>query len=344
MTTNSTYSQYPFGMQMPGRQSPLIAGDEHRYGFNGMEMDDEVKNQRGTSYDFGARMYDPRVGRWLTIDPLAGKYPFLSPYAFAGNNPIIFNDPNGEDIGETVKYQNDKNAQAATKLAYSNDIVKSMFDLFAKQNSGLYRSDVDGKLSNHDLFFGTNVGMDNGLTELSVWDSNKEKWVKLKNADKQITNGDFKVRLEINLEVFTNEDYNPAQVGENLDVLAHELYVHGNNAVKILSEWESSGKSTEDLEKLKTDLQDWVDAGGDGEHKAAAMNENKDFTKVGKSFTKQLWEDFSNESDVDLKSEKRETYSKFVGRLVSETQRGGSDKFEKEIREYDTQLKTENPE
>jgi hypothetical protein len=34
--------------------------DTYRYGFNGMEMDDEVKNQHGTSYDFGARMYDPR--------------------------------------------------------------------------------------------------------------------------------------------------------------------------------------------------------------------------------------------------------------------------------------------
>lgn len=69
----------------------------YRYAFNGMEKDDEVKG-RGNSYDFGARMYDSRLGRWLTIDPLAGKYPSISPYVFVANSPIIFIDPDGKDI------------------------------------------------------------------------------------------------------------------------------------------------------------------------------------------------------------------------------------------------------
>lgn len=69
-----------------------------------MEKDDEIKGQ-GNSYDFGARLYDPRVGRWLSIDPLESKYTGLSPYNFVANNPIIFIDPDGEKIvwGEVGK-------------------------------------------------------------------------------------------------------------------------------------------------------------------------------------------------------------------------------------------------
>src|SRR5690554_756067 len=68
----------------------------YRYGFNSMEKDDNIKGE-GNSYDFGARIYDPRVGRWLSRDPQAGKYTSWSPYHFGYNNPIITIDPNGEE-------------------------------------------------------------------------------------------------------------------------------------------------------------------------------------------------------------------------------------------------------
>ena len=67
------------------------------FGFNGKEKDDEIKGN-GNSLDFGARIYDPRVGRWLACDPLASKYPSLSPYQFCANNPIIFIDNDGKLI------------------------------------------------------------------------------------------------------------------------------------------------------------------------------------------------------------------------------------------------------
>ncbi len=70
---------------------------EERFGFNGKEKDNEVKGV-GNSYDFGARIHDPRLGRWLSLDPLMKKYPDLSPYCFVANTPIGAKDADGRDI------------------------------------------------------------------------------------------------------------------------------------------------------------------------------------------------------------------------------------------------------
>lgn len=68
---------------------------DYRYGFNGIEKDDELKGN-GNSYDFGARFYDARVGRFLSLDPDKKLYNDLSPYVFAGNNPIALIDEEGK--------------------------------------------------------------------------------------------------------------------------------------------------------------------------------------------------------------------------------------------------------
>ncbi|MFZ4400468.1 MAG: RHS repeat domain-containing protein [Bacteroidales bacterium] len=71
--------------------------DECRFGFNGKEKDDEIKGT-GNSLDFGARIYDPRIGRWLSLDPLMKKYPDVSPFSFCANNPIFWMDKGGREI------------------------------------------------------------------------------------------------------------------------------------------------------------------------------------------------------------------------------------------------------
>ncbi len=88
-------SSYLFGMLMPGRHDE-INGNPYTYGFNGMERDEEVKGA-GNSYDFGARMHDPRVGRFLSLDPSMKKYPAQSPYNFVFNSPLMFKDADGKD-------------------------------------------------------------------------------------------------------------------------------------------------------------------------------------------------------------------------------------------------------
>ena len=81
----SATDMFPFGMQMPGRT--YNSGGQYRYGFQGQEKDNEIKGD-GDIIDFTYRVYDPRIGRFLSIDPLVKKYPFYSPYHFSSNQPI----------------------------------------------------------------------------------------------------------------------------------------------------------------------------------------------------------------------------------------------------------------
>jgi RHS repeat-associated protein len=91
-------------MLVPNRHK---AGDDYRYGFNGMEKDDEVKGE-GNSYDYGARLFDPRIARWFSTDALESKYPYLSTYSYAANNPILNVDFDGNDWGYSTFQKNGK--------------------------------------------------------------------------------------------------------------------------------------------------------------------------------------------------------------------------------------------
>jgi hypothetical protein len=81
---------YPFGMVMPGRKF----GGLGRHGFNGMESSPEIKGE-GNSYTAKYWEYDPRLVKRWNIDPVIKEYE--SPYMCFSGNPILFNDPDGDD-------------------------------------------------------------------------------------------------------------------------------------------------------------------------------------------------------------------------------------------------------
>jgi RHS repeat-associated protein len=89
-TTKGIHSAFGFGMQMPGRNG----GEDYRYAFNGMEHDPEVSGD-GNSYTTEFRSYDPRLGRWKSLDPLMANFAGLSAYIGLGNNPVSLTDPSG---------------------------------------------------------------------------------------------------------------------------------------------------------------------------------------------------------------------------------------------------------
>jgi len=127
LQTGSTYEPdvinsndyYAFGGQMNGRDFTNPGAQAYRYGFNGKENDNEVKGA-GNQQDYGMRIYDPRIGKFLSVDPMTSKYPELTPFQFASNNPIGNIDLDG--LEGTPATATDAKVNAA------NDIVSKSYD------------------------------------------------------------------------------------------------------------------------------------------------------------------------------------------------------------------------
>ncbi|MGV0856960.1 DUF6443 domain-containing protein [Empedobacter brevis] len=113
---------YPFGLKHQGYNSTNLANANYKYKYNGKELQDDFNINL---YDYGARNYDPAIGRWFNIDPLAEKSRRFSPYTYALNNPVYFIDPDGmaaEDwkqdrLGNYVYDASLTKENASTKLA-----------------------------------------------------------------------------------------------------------------------------------------------------------------------------------------------------------------------------------
>lgn len=100
-TVLNTWSDYyAFGSRMPGRTRNLMTGESngtgYRFGFNGMEQDFRIHNSDGQIYNYNARMYDARLGRWMSTDPDEHKYSSWSSYSSFFNAPTMVIDPNGK--------------------------------------------------------------------------------------------------------------------------------------------------------------------------------------------------------------------------------------------------------
>ena len=86
---------YPSGTLMPG----TAPNNTQPYKYNGKELD---RSAGLNLYDYGARLYDPTIGRFTTPDPLAEKYYPYSPYGYCLGNPVRYIDPNGKSVWDFI--------------------------------------------------------------------------------------------------------------------------------------------------------------------------------------------------------------------------------------------------
>lgn len=181
---------------------------EYRYGFQGQEMDKELKGE-GNSLNFEYRMHDPRVGRFFATDPLQKNYSWNSPYAFSANRVIDMVELEGL---EPAKPKKNTGVLVIVVQGYENiDPLKNKT-----------------QVSNNDRATDT----DTGLNLLSDLESNPMfQVVQFSSSDKEDTKNDMKSTIEAFMKI--NPNGKVTLVGHSLGGDNVMEFVKENQNIKI---------------------------------------------------------------------------------------------------------------
>lgn len=141
-------------MLVPNRHG---SSNSYRFGFNGKEMDNEIKGE-GLQLDYGFRIYDPRIGKFLSQDPLFQSYPWFSPYHFAGNSPISCVDLDGLEmyfaadgsfLGQSIHGGNEIRIATKKSVFYQKDKqnnLKQMYKIVSSKALNQFDLATQGKV------------------------------------------------------------------------------------------------------------------------------------------------------------------------------------------------------
>ncbi|BDD05643.1 RHS repeat-associated core domain-containing protein [Aureibacter tunicatorum] len=225
----STSDYYPFGLQMIGR---TFDSGGYRYGFNGKEKDQNGEWGSQTNYDYGFRIYNPVIAKFLSVDPLTADYPWFSPYHFAGNTPIMAIDIDGLETLVTI---NSDDFLRKLDLAIQDDLnvsrMSELVDLalkFCRPDDGFYST----TMYKGSEYAATAVPINNveGLSvgDIRVQDNNGNHLFDVKYEKNHV----IKQKIRDNTEAFGELFVKPLKfIGTVFNEYFNGIYEEGNGDV-----------------------------------------------------------------------------------------------------------------
>lgn len=190
----------------------------YKYKYNGKELQDELGLNM---YDYGARNYDPALGRWMNVDPLAEKGRRWSPYNYCMNNPVFFIDPDGMWI--EVKDDKDNSFRYNNGKLYTQNSETKAWDVEANVDSKSYVGQI---LSALNQITGGDENS-NGSKLLNAFTNDEVGLTIQENkneAKNHHDNGTVKTSFKQNVETYTTN--NKFEESKFYVTLAHEI-AHG---------------------------------------------------------------------------------------------------------------------
>jgi len=296
-TTTQVAEYYPFGSSY----LPISPAGTNKYLYNGKEKQDDVLGGYALDeYDYGARFYDPTIGRWHIIDNKAEKYFSLSQYIYALDDPVKFIDPDGNEV--ILSYLSND----AHKTAFNNLMSTPEGRAFIGQylnagehelNGVKYTFSSDGARAKDNLYFETadqqsTVNMDAGAVDGMTRTFTKDMGTELSEATEQT---DIKAGVA---EVITMNGHLGKE--RSTAVLSHEAFVHGQkdaDKLNSIDKKEASGAYKGKISEKITDLQS-VGNSGKSDHKDFAKKGNKAYESASQRLDKKgktnYYEDYYN--------------------------------------------------